>query len=133
MSKIDIRILRKCLFFFFLSIVSLAGSACKSDSSLDQKKVIVKEESRDEQLIEKAKTTIQKYNLTSLSTDCLGFIVSNNQAEGKDVVDVHENHKAPCKGDPNTFPRLFTIKIEPKTGKVWTDAKSSDGQFDELK
>lgn len=86
-----------------------------------------------QELVSKAKITIQKYKLTSLSTECLLFDISSDPPKGWSVVEARELHSAQCGGDPSTAPRLFTLRFEAGGRSVWTDAKSLAGEFERLK
>lgn len=81
--------------------------------------------------IDRAVAAIRQYKLTSLSPDCLSFIVDQEDAT-HDSVDVLENHTPACGGDPNTAPRVVTLLIDRNTGALQSD-KDSPGAFAPLK
>ncbi|ALF87216.1 MULTISPECIES: hypothetical protein [Ralstonia solanacearum species complex] len=81
--------------------------------------------------IDLAVAAIQKYKLTSLSPDCLSFIVDQEDATHNSV-EVLENHTPACGGDPATAPRVVTLLIDRNTGALQSD-KDSPGAFTPLK
>ncbi|CAH0445981.1 hypothetical protein LMG10661_02117 [Ralstonia syzygii subsp. syzygii] len=81
--------------------------------------------------IDLAVAAIRQYKLTSLSPDCLSFIVGQEDAT-HDSVEVLENHTPACGGDPNTAPRVVTLLIDRNTGALQSD-KDSPGEFTPLK
>ncbi|AMP69479.1 hypothetical protein [Ralstonia solanacearum] len=81
--------------------------------------------------IDLAVAALQKYRLTSLSPDCLSFIVDQEDATHNSV-EVLENHTPACGGDPATTPRVVTLLIDRNTGALQSD-KDSPGAFTPLK
>ncbi len=81
--------------------------------------------------IDLAVAAIRQHKLTSLSPDCLSFIVDQEDAT-HDSVEVLENHTPACGGDPNTAPRVVTLLIDRNTGALQSD-KDSPGEFTPLK
>ncbi|MHA6909312.1 hypothetical protein ACQUJS_12920 [Ralstonia pseudosolanacearum] len=81
--------------------------------------------------VDRAVAAIRQYKLTSLSPDCLSFIVDQEDAT-HDSVEVLENHTPACGGDPNTAPRVVTLLIDRNTGALQSD-KDSPGEFAPLK
>ncbi|AYB50771.1 hypothetical protein V4C85_13300 [Ralstonia solanacearum] len=81
--------------------------------------------------IDLAIAALQKYKLTSLSPDCLSFIVDQEDATHNSV-EVLENHTPACGGDPATAPRVVTLLIDRNTGALQSD-KDSPGAFTPLK
>ncbi len=81
--------------------------------------------------IDLAVAALQKYKLTSLSPDCLSFIVDQEDATHNSV-EVLENHTPACGGDPATAPRVVTLLIDRNTGALQSD-KDSPGAFTPLK
>ncbi|WP_055326800.1 hypothetical protein [Ralstonia solanacearum] len=81
--------------------------------------------------IDLAVAALQKYRLTSLSPDCLSFIVDQEDATHNSV-EVLENHTPACGGDPATAPRVVTLLIDRNTGALQSD-KDSPGAFTPLK
>jgi len=83
----------------------------------------------DDAVIEKVSVVIRKHKLTSLSDECLDYLVDDSDGATIDI-DVHEKHDAKCGGDPNTSPRLFSFKLDRASGQLTTDALDlADGDF----
>ncbi|PXV60506.1 hypothetical protein SAMN04487785_102228 [Dyella jiangningensis] len=83
----------------------------------------------DDAVIEKVSAVIRKHKLTSLSDECLDYMVDDSDGATIDI-DVHEKHDAKCGGDPNTSPRLFSFKLDRASGQLTTDALDlADGDF----
>ena len=59
------------------------------------------------------------HQLTSLRLECLSLIASD--AKGFFDVDVRERHTPACGGDPLTGPRLFTVRIRKRDGRMTSD------------
>ena len=75
---------------------------------------------------------IRKNHLTDLEDECLAYQFSDSDKD-YNVVEVRENHHyAKCGGDPQTSPRLFTVRVSKKTGNMYTDQGSPAGEFREL-
>lgn len=70
--------------------------------------------------IDLARAAIQKYKLTSLSPECLSFLVDQQDATHNSV-EVLENHTPACGGDPNTAPHVVTLLIDKTTGELQKD------------
>jgi len=70
--------------------------------------------------IDLARAAIQKYKLTSLSPECLSFLVDQQDATHNSV-EVLENHTPACGGDPNTAPHVVTLLIDKNTGELQKD------------
>jgi hypothetical protein len=87
----------------------------------------------DSDYIIRAKQITKEYSLTSISIDCLSFILLEGVHEGNVVVNVRELHNEICGGDKNTSPRLFSIGFSEKDGKVYTDAKSLTGEMEPVR
>jgi hypothetical protein len=95
-----------------------AQAAPKDDQSEEDKTVIA---------VSKA---IRKNHLTDRDDECLAFQFDARPGEEFYVVEVRENHHyAKCGGDPKTSPRLFTVRVSKKTGKMSTDQGSSSGAY----
>lgn len=72
---------------------------------------------------------IRKDRLTPLPDQCLAYSFEPKPPEGNYIVDVRENHQGSgCNGDPQTQPLLFSVKVEIKSGIMYTDA-GSPGTF----
>jgi hypothetical protein len=75
-----------------------------------------------------ASAAIRSNRLTTLPDECLQYSVSTSDAEF--VIEVRENHRRPeCKGDPQTAPRLFDVRIDRKTGAMMTNANAAPDTF----
>ncbi len=85
----------------------------------------------DSSKIDQVRKAIVRNHLTSLKSQCLLFDVDSNDPDAT-FVDVRERHGGQCGGDPSVEPRLFTIRIDRKTGKMSTDARSDTGEFKPL-
>ena len=71
---------------------------------------------------------IRSNRLTTLPDECLQYSVSTSEAEF--VVEVRENHRRPeCKGDPQTTPRLFDVRVDRNTGAMTTNANAVPDTF----
>jgi hypothetical protein len=65
---------------------------------------------------------IRTTHLTTLSDKCIAYRFDQNSSGDAYIVDVLENHRHPeCGGDPQTEPRLFTVRVDKHTQKMWTD------------
>ena len=66
-----------------------------------------------------ALAAIHKYQLTTLKDECGLADVSEHKTYFD--VDVYERHNAECGGDPETKPRLFTIRVRKRDGRLTSD------------
>jgi hypothetical protein len=66
---------------------------------------------------------IHQYHLTTLKDDC-GRLDVREEASWLDV-DVVEVHDAACGGDPQTQPRLFTVRVRKSDGRMTSDVYDS--------
>jgi hypothetical protein len=73
----------------------------------------------EDEAIRLATEAIHKYHLTTLKDDC-GLIDVNDRHSRFDIV-VRERHTAACDGDPETQPRLFTIRVRKRDGQLTSD------------
>jgi hypothetical protein len=72
---------------------------------------------------------IRKYRLTARADECLAYGFDDKSDADAYLVEVRENHRrASCGGDPQTSPRLFTVRVAKTTGEMSSDAKSP-GEF----
>ena len=69
--------------------------------------------------VQRAAAAIDRHQLTSLRLACLSLIASD--AKGFFDVDVRERHTPACGGDPLTGPRLFTVRIRKRDGRMTSD------------
>lgn len=76
--------------------------------------------------------SVAEHRLTTLSDECLTFIVGEETAEAFHI-DIREKHDAACGGDPDTAPRLFSYIVRKVDGALATDARREgiewDGEF----
>jgi len=97
------------------------AAAPKNDPSEEDKTVLA------------VSNAIRKNHLTDRQDECLAFQFNPNPKKDFFLVDVRENHHyAKCGGDPNTSPRLFSVMVDKKSGKMSTDQGSTDGAFHPL-
>lgn len=80
-------------------------------------------------VFERAQAAIKKHRLTQIPGDCLELKFDSGASTEIDVVDVYELHNEKCGGDPEVQPRLFTLHLSRTHARVWTDAKSEDGEL----
>jgi hypothetical protein len=69
--------------------------------------------------------------MSSLDSKCL--MIEIRPGIKYDIADIRERHSDGCKGDPSTEPRLFSLRVDRKTGIVMSDAQSIDGTFHRIK
>lgn len=83
-----------------------------------------------EQAAEKVVAAVKAHKLTSLETECLTLVYSNEgreNDEGYYEIAVHEKHDEHCGGDPETSPRLFSFRVDAASEKMQTDASGWQG------
>ncbi|NIF79669.1 hypothetical protein F3J20_20125 [Paraburkholderia sp. Cy-641] len=73
---------------------------------------------------DKAASVTQTHHLSTHTTQCLLFDVSDSKRYF--IVGVHEKHSRECGGDPDTAPALFFMKIRKRDGYIVTNR--SDGE-----
>ena len=78
-------------------------------------------DANEDAAVAKVVAAIQQHHLTSLSPDCLDYLIGDEDAQGI-VVDVHEKHDGHCGGDPDVSPRLFSIRVA-SNGQLTSDAQ----------
>jgi hypothetical protein len=66
-----------------------------------------------------AAAAIDKYELTSLRDEC--GLLSAREAKSYFDVDFRERHTPSCGGDPETKPRLFTVRVRKRDGRMTSD------------
>lgn len=82
----------------------------------------------------KAFAVVSRNKLTALEPRCYRMIVDKENQKYLEIT-VREIHNDKCGGDPMVEPRLFGLRIDKKSGRIWTDfpppgAKGSyDGDF----
>lgn len=68
---------------------------------------------------DKAASVTETYHLSTHTTQCLLFDVSDSKRYF--IVGVHEKHSRECGGDPDTAPVLFFMKIRKRDGYIVTN------------
>lgn len=86
--------------------------------------------SDEQRALRSAREAITTHALTTLSLDCVKLGIDSTSADGYELT-AYEIHDAKCGGDPQTAPRLFSMRIE-RDGKIWTDAQSDAGELEPL-
>ena len=84
-----------------------------------------------EQAAEKVVAAVKAHKLTSLETECLKLVYSNEgreNDEGYYEIAVHEKHDEHCGGDPETSPRLFSFRVDAASGKMQINAPAPNGK-----
>lgn len=66
-----------------------------------------------------ATAAIHRLRLTSLPDHCLRLEVDDEGT--RFVITVHERHEPPCAGDPEIEPRLFSILVRKRDGRMSSD------------
>lgn len=66
-----------------------------------------------------ATNAIHKFNLTPLRDECGAIAVIERSAYFEIVV--HERHTPQCGGTPETAPRLFSVRVRKKDGRLTSD------------
>jgi len=82
-----------------------------------------------EAAIHKAMHLMKKYKLTKLPENCVVLSIANELVKGRYVIDAREYHGNGCGGDPQVSLRLFSMEIDSKSGKAWTDSGSPTGEY----
>jgi hypothetical protein len=73
---------------------------------------------------------IRNNKLVEKPDQCLAYQFDGESSKEYFIVEVRENHRhSECGGDPQTSPRLFTVRVSRTTGDISTDAKSDNGTF----
>ncbi len=125
---ISIGVLLVILIFVFKFI--FVNQATQSDPALDQK---IKA-----QLITDARQIASKYNLINVSLFCVFSEIEkfNDFSAVKAIITFRERHgqseREDCGGDITTSTKPFSVLIDRRTGKVFTDANSKIAQMEEL-
>lgn len=87
--------------------------------------------SKDE-LTLKAYDAIYDNALTSVNGECLSFDIDESH-DGYYFISVKENHsKEKCPGDDSVSAKMFDMKIDKKTGIIYTNEGSDDNIFRQL-
>ena len=116
----------------------LTSPACSPVPPADTKKVPPKSsaakestEADEDKALLAVSAAIRKNHLVDQKPDqCLAYRVDSKSMKDAYVVEVRENHRhKECGGDPQTSPRLFTVRVAKATGDMTTDANSPAGEF----
>ena len=87
-------------------------------------------ESDEDKTVLAVSKAIRKHLLTDRADECLSFHFDPVSVKDAYVVEIRENHRhAKCGGDPNTSPRLFSIRVSKSNGSMTTDHGSASGEF----
>lgn len=54
--------------------------------------------------------------------DCLAFFIHEPPPGEPTPLDVFQKHNDACKGDPDAPPRLFGVRVDRASGRMWDDA-----------
>ena len=104
--------------------VQQGGSATSQAAQQQQESATV-----EDQILVAVSKAIRAAHLTERPDECLAYRFDATSSREAYFVDVRENHRhASCGGDPQTQPRLFSVKVDRKTRKMFTD-QGSPGQF----
>ncbi len=77
--------------------------------------------------IAKARSIIISHHLLSRSDlRCTGLIYGIESTPTTAGITAVEKHGGPCKGDPATMPRMFSMEIDKVTGKAKWDHDTGD-------
>jgi hypothetical protein len=82
----------------------------------------------------KAFAAVSRNKLTTLKPTCYRMIVDKENARYLELT-VREIHNDKCGGDPMVEPRMFGLRIDKKSGRIWTDFappganETFDGEF----
>jgi len=102
----------------------------RSDSAADTAKASAESEDKTILAVTKA---IRRNHLVSQRDECIAYEFDADASKETFIVEVRENHRdSKCQGDPQTSPRLFTVRVNKKTGRMSTDANSPSGDFHTL-
>jgi hypothetical protein len=108
-----------------------ADSKSSASSSGDRQSPQDSQSPEDRTLIAVSKA-IRQAHLTERPDECLAYRFDANASGDAYLVEVRENHRrAGCGGDPQTQPRLFTVKVDKQTQAMSTD-QGLPGRFHPL-
>jgi hypothetical protein len=108
-----------------------AGTQPTSEPKQEQTVPAAQSIGNEADALSRAREAIVQNHLTSVADTCLKLEIEST-SHTMYVVTVYEVHSDKCGGDPAVQPRLFGLHISRKSGKVWTDANSDDGEFELL-
>lgn len=80
-------------------------------------------------VIEIARSTVVQHRMAK-RPDCLAYTLADAGDAQSHValVDVRERHGGSCGGDPAIQRHLFFVRVDPRSGAIWTDA-AEPGEF----
>jgi hypothetical protein len=87
--------------------------------------------SNEDSVFKEVRQAITNYHLTKLPLSCLKLEVTDRKKKTI-TVSVYEIHNDTCGGDQAVQPRLFGVRFYPKSGQLWSDANSDDGEYERL-
>ena len=119
-----------CAAVAILATAGWADEVVESSSKTIEQSAQPDENSR---ILQRVRAAVKRNHLTRLPDSCLIFEMDDSPPAGMVVVNVREKHDQACGGDPATSPRLFGVRVDKKTNKMWTDARSDAGEFERLK
>lgn len=133
-------IFRVAIFSPIALLIIFASNAALADETCPIARRAIQSVSDAEALAAEAASI---YKLSPIPLKCVEYQAidahesksKNDKSIGSYWINFHELHNAKCGGDPNTGPRLFTIKVT-KDGHMSTDAYGMDvtsGRFRALK
>jgi len=86
--------------------------------------------SHEDETVLAVSQAVRKNELVGKPDQCIAYQFDGESSRDYFIVDVRENHRhSECGGDPQTSPRLFTVRVSKSTGEMSTDAKSVPGEF----
>jgi hypothetical protein len=74
----------------------------------------------EDEAIRRVVAAVHKFKLTTLSDGC--WVMSVTEERTRFELVIREDHKPKCGGDPLTGPRLFTVFVRKRDGRMTTDA-----------
>lgn len=78
-------------------------------------------------LVLEAYHAVQSHHLVKgVKPSCVQYLVDAPSPAGVYLVDLREDHRAGCGGDPHTGPLIFTLRIDHRTGHIYADDRSPD-------
>lgn len=86
---------------------------------------------KEQDWLAKAFAVVSRNKLTTLTPDCYRMYIDVENAKYLELT-VREIHNDKCGGEPMVEPRLFGLRINKKSGRIWTDVPppGAKGSFD---
>ena len=121
----------KQFLFPVILLTALCSAACseKKPAGPVEKERSPAQADLSDDAMDRVARAIRKHRLTKLPVECLTFLADETPGPGSLRIEVREKHGGKCGGDPATSPRLFTVEVDRKSGRIFTDANSADGSF----